>query len=212
MRLVLFWKVLTNPTKARRGEIEPTHDFTFSLIGNYHFAKIWCDHFIVRKNIIFLLIALFKAGSAGFISCRFSTSSSTTPRFLVIFINIILISWSWRKRLKPLFLRQMTWTSFTKATMRGRCSSTSKWVTTTERKDTKSLRMRLPLIIRLSHRYWYLSSHIYLHINHCQPEETDEDRAAHENLKKSKPSERSVVAMQAKYKVQVQVQAKYKVA
>ena len=116
------------------------------------------------------------------------------------------------KRLKPLFLRQMTWTSFTKATMRGRCSSTSKWVTTTERKDTKSLRMRLPLIIRLSHRYWYLSSHIYLHIYHCQPEETDEDRAAHENLKKSKPSERSVVAMQAKYKVQVQVQAKCKVA
>ena len=53
---------------------------------------------------------------------------------------------------------------------------------------------------------------IYLHIYHCQPEETDEDRAAHENLKKSKPSERSVVAMQAKYKVQVQVQAKYKVA
>ena len=60
--------------------------------------------------------------------------------------------------------------------------------------------------------YWYLSLHIYLHIYHCQPEETDEDRAAHENLKKSKPSERSVVAMQAKYKVQVQVQAKYKVA
>ena len=56
------------------------------------------------------------------------------------------------------------------------------------------------------------SSHICLHIYHCQPEETDEDRAAHENLKKSKPSERSVVAMQAKYKVQVQVQAKYKVA
>ena len=116
------------------------------------------------------------------------------------------------QRLKPLFLRQMTWTSFTKATMRGRCSSTSKWVTTTERKDTKRLRMRLPLIIRLSHGYWYLLLHIYLHIYHCQPEETDEDRAAHENLKKSKPSERSVVAMQAKYKVQVQVQAKYKVA
>ena len=49
----------------------------------------------------------------------------------------------------------MTWTSFTKATMQGRCSSTSKWVlTTTERKDTKSLRMRLPLIIRLTHGYW----------------------------------------------------------
>ena len=60
--------------------------------------------------------------------------------------------------------------------------------------------------------YWYLLLLIYLHIYHCQPEETDEDRAAHENLKKSKPSERSVVAMQAKYKVQVQVQAKYKVA
>ena len=120
------------------------------------------------------------------------------------------------QRLKPLFLRQMTWTSFTKATMRGRCSSTSKWVTTTERKVTKSLRkqtrMRLPSIIRLSHGYWYLLLQIYLHIYHCQPEETDEDRAAHENLKKSKPSERSVVAMQAKYKVQVQVQAKYKVA
>ena len=120
------------------------------------------------------------------------------------------------QRLKPLFLRQMTWTSFTKATMQGRCSSTSKWVTTTERKVTKGLRkqtrMRLPSIIRLSHGYWYLLLQIYLHIYHCQPEETDEDRAAHENLKKSKPSERSVVAMQAKYKVQVQVQAKYKVA
>ena len=34
-----------------------------------------------------------------------------------------------------------------------------------------------------------------------QPEETEEDRVAHENLKKCKASERSVVAMQAKYKV-----------
>ena len=40
-----------------------------------------------------------------------------------------------------------------------------------------------------------------IHIATLQPEETEEDRVAHENLKKVKASERSVVAMQAKYKV-----------
>lgn len=89
INFVLKLKVLTNKIKARRGEIEPTHDFTFSLIGNYHFANIWREISLSEKNVIFLLIALFKAGSAGFISCKFSTSSSTTPRFLVIFIKII---------------------------------------------------------------------------------------------------------------------------
>ena len=38
-----------------------------------------------------------------------------------------------------------------------------------------------------------------------QPEETEEDKVAHENLKKVKASERSVVAMQAKYKVRANI-------
>ena len=40
-----------------------------------------------------------------------------------------------------------------------------------------------------------------MHVATLQPEETEEDKVAHENLKKVKASERSVVAMQAKYKV-----------
>ena len=83
------------------------------------------------------------------------------------------------------FLHQMTWTSSTRVTMLGRCFSTSKWVLQSKNCLCWCFSLSLSLIPS-----WQR-----------QPEETEEDRVAHENLKKVKASERSVVAMQAKYKV-----------
>ena len=164
------------------------------------------------------MISLFKAGSAGSISCRFSTSSSTTPRFLVIFINIILNWMVVDAKAETSFFAPDDLDFFYKSDNARKMlfyfqvSNNNREERHQKSEETGEDEAAINNSVESWIGYWYLLLHTYQHIHHCQPEETDEDRAAHENLKKSKPSERSVVAMQAKYKVQVQVQAKYKVA
>ena len=153
---------LRNLIKARRGEIEPTHDFTFSLIGQYY-SKLQEDN---HYSAIGRFSGLHKLQILDFIF--------NDPTILG---NLEVKRWCFT-------FHQMTLTSSTRVTMLGRCYSTSKWVFQKKTKGDGAL--------------------------FNQPEETEEDRVAHENLKKVKASERSVVAMQAKYKVRSKTQIIFK--
>ena len=110
----------------------------------FHSQKIY--------HLFILLIALFKAGSAGSISCRFSTSSSTIPQFLVIFINIILNWMVVDAKAETSFIAPDDLDFFYKSDNARKMlfyfqvSNNNR-----EERHQKSDLMRLPLIIRLSH-------------------------------------------------------------
>ena len=97
---------LENLIKARRGEIEPTHDFTFSLIGRCY-SKLKEDN---HCSAIGRFSGLHKLQILDFIF--------NDPTILG---NLEVKRWCFT-------FHQMTLTSSTRVTMLGRCYSTSKWV------------------------------------------------------------------------------------